>query len=114
MAAKYVVHENSRPKIIHSLEEMEELSDDDEEALLLEPTQDKGNNFKSNKETSLFDVHKSVIDDKSQTQAAKHAHLTFCDKTISRIIRECWSHEPEERPNFYEICLLLNKKIQAL
>ena len=38
--------------------------------------------------------------------------ITFCDQTISKIIRECWSQEPQDRPNFFEICTLLSKKLQ--
>ena len=62
-AIQYVVNEDSRPKIISSEEDIENLED----STCLE-------------------------------------QYTFCDQTISSLIRSCWSFNPNERPQFFEIC----------
>ena len=37
---------------------------------------------------------------------------TICDPIISSLIRKCWTQDPKQRPNPYEICSLLQNKIQ--
>lgn len=85
-AAQYVVKEESRPKIIGSVADLD-LDPEDEEAKEGEtPTGLKG-------------------------QAAV-AQQTFCDNIISSLIRKCWSADAATRPKLYEICQLLQNKIQ--
>lgn len=55
-------------------------------------------------QSTTSQLMKSDMDDKEAT-------ITYCDSTISKIISECWSQAPEERPKFFEICTLLNKKL---
>ena len=37
---------------------------------------------------------------------------TFCDNIISSLIRKCWGADAATRPKLYEICQLLQNKIQ--
>ena len=37
----------------------------------------------------------------------KYKDFTLCDDCIASLIRKCWSQNPNERPNFFEICSLL-------
>ena len=41
----------------------------------------------------------------------KYDEYTFCDNTITSLIRKCWQQDPKKRPNFYEICSLLSNKL---
>lgn len=59
---------------------------------------------------SLPDLGKPVVNlDKEQ-----YNQITYCDTTISHLIRHCWSQNPEDRPSFYEICTILGRKIQVM
>lgn len=57
--------------------------------------------------TSLKDTHDSDeegAEPKKTEQIALAEELTFCDETISNLIRKCWKKDPSQRPKFLEIC----------
>ena len=70
-AIQYVVKEESRPKIIASREDVENLED-----------------------SSCFEQS-----------------YTFCDPIISSLIRKCWTMNPKDRPELFDICQLLQNRI---
>jgi hypothetical protein len=37
-----------------------------------------------------------------------------CDPTIAKIMTDCWQSQPEKRPDFGEICSMLDKSLSAL
>jgi len=70
-AIQYVVNEESRPKIIASREDIENLED----------------------------------------SSCLEQSYTFCDPIISSLIRKCWTMNPKDRPELFEICQLLQNRI---
>ena len=70
-AIQYVVNEESRPKIIASREDIENLED----------------------------------------SSCLEQSYTFCDPIISSLIRKCWTMNPKDRPELFEICQLLQNRM---
>jgi hypothetical protein len=93
-AEEYVVKEESRPKIIRGVEDID---------LDLAVNQKEVND-------EMFFTAKSRDDDTLPLTKPDYKG-TFCDQIICGMIRRCWSQNPEERPNFYEICSILSKNI---
>lgn len=109
MAAHYVVEENSRPKLIHSPQDLKELSSEsDEEAKEgQEPVPKKLSNIFVKDDQSAFssaiggkdmDLFINVSDGNQDSGGSAGSDpevggkpLTFCDSTISSIIRKCWA-----------------------
>lgn len=122
-----MVKENSRPKIIHNMKELQELDDDEDEQPSEEQQQIKkvgrtsfkigralGKSQSGDRGSINNDARLSGSAQDSMVEPPVDQPITFCDSTISKIIRECWSQEPQDRPNFFEICTLLSKKLQQL
>lgn len=100
-AEEYVVKEESRPKIIRGVEDIDQdLADN----LFQQQEEVNDEQFFTAKseEDGATPINKNTSDYKG----------TFCDQVISGMIRRCWSQNAEERPDFYEICSILSNKIQ--
>lgn len=52
----------------------------------------------------MNDRSDDMVEERPSKRKAKYANLTFCDDCITPLIRKCWSQEPKDRPNFFEIC----------
>jgi hypothetical protein len=69
-------------------------------------------------EEKFFRAKSEKMDEKDMDSKVNDSSLdlsqkaTYCDKIIQSLIRKCWTQNPKERPNFFEICSLLSNKIQ--
>lgn len=92
-AIQYVVKEESRPKIVQSISDIDKEEEEKEE-------------FKD----AISEQYDSLNSIKQDNQP-KYVR-TYCDPIVSSLIRKCWTNDPNQRPKVFEICQLLHSKIQ--
>lgn len=113
--AIHFVKDGHRPKLVRTEKEMQRLSEGNAIDVEEESKSDSDDESGSKNEAQKVKLETFEDSDKIEEDVARATDkMTFCDKTIADVIRKCWSQDPRQRPNFFDICSKLSTKIQHL